>query len=177
MTFHRIHITGASGSGTTTLGKTLGQKLQYPLLDADDYFWLPTTPPFKQKRDRTERLAGILRDSRAQSSCIVSGSIVGWGDEIEHSFDLIIYLWIPPDIRLERLRRREIERHGQIDEEFIAWAARYDTDDLTVRSRILHQNWLAKMQCPVLRIEGDRTVDSRLRGVLDFISSRQGKDT
>ena len=42
---HRIHILGASGSGTTTLGRALAERLQCPHFDADDYFWVPTDPP------------------------------------------------------------------------------------------------------------------------------------
>jgi len=36
----RIHILGASGSGTTTLGRALAERLQCPHFDTDDYFWL-----------------------------------------------------------------------------------------------------------------------------------------
>ena len=39
----RIHILGASGSGTTTLGRALAERLQCRHFDTDDYFWLPTT--------------------------------------------------------------------------------------------------------------------------------------
>ncbi|MBB6697108.1 hypothetical protein [Clostridium algidicarnis] len=41
-----IHILGAAGSGTSTLGKKLKNKLNYIHLDVDDYFWFPTNPPF-----------------------------------------------------------------------------------------------------------------------------------
>jgi adenylate kinase family enzyme len=172
MSIHRIHITGASGSGTTTLGKALAEKLHYRLLDADDYFWLPTKPPFTQKRDKAERLALFFQDYNAQPSCIVSGSIVSWSDTLDETFDLIIFLLLPANIRMERLRHREIERHGKIDEEFIAWAARYDDGDMSVRSRLVHEAWLKKMRCPTLRLEGDLTVDARVSQTLDFMSTR-----
>jgi adenylate kinase family enzyme len=42
----RIHILGASGSGTTTLGAALADRLGHPHVDADSLFWLPTDPPF-----------------------------------------------------------------------------------------------------------------------------------
>jgi hypothetical protein len=42
---HRIHILGAAGSGTPTLGRTLAERLQYPHFDTDAYFWVPTDPP------------------------------------------------------------------------------------------------------------------------------------
>jgi adenylate kinase family enzyme len=35
----RVHIFGASGSGTTTLGRTLAERLGVRFFDGDDYFW------------------------------------------------------------------------------------------------------------------------------------------
>jgi adenylate kinase family enzyme len=166
VTIQRLHITGPSGSGTTTLGRALAQKLCWPVLDADDYYWLPTVPPFQQKRDRDERLSRLLRDFHAHPSGIVSGSIVGWGGAIEQSFDLVIYLWLPAEVRLARLRQREMERYGSVDPEFIAWAALYDDGDMTVRSRARHEAWLTKMRCPLLRLEADLTVEERVNQVL-----------
>ena len=61
----RIHVTGASGSGTTTLGAALAARLHCPHFDADDYFWLPTDPPYEQKRDPALRNASLIRDLSA----------------------------------------------------------------------------------------------------------------
>ena len=36
----KIHIFGASGSGTTTLAKALCDEICWTHLDTDDYFWL-----------------------------------------------------------------------------------------------------------------------------------------
>ena len=62
----RIHILGASGSGTTTLGRALAERLQGPHFDTDDYFWLPTDPPYTQRRERTERQRLLMDDLTAQ---------------------------------------------------------------------------------------------------------------
>jgi adenylate kinase family enzyme len=50
-----IHILGASGSGTTTLGKAICERYGYTHLDTDDFFWLPTDPKFTMKREPSER--------------------------------------------------------------------------------------------------------------------------
>jgi adenylate kinase family enzyme len=42
----RVHIVGASGSGTTTLGKALAARAGCAHLDTDEFFWMPTEPPF-----------------------------------------------------------------------------------------------------------------------------------
>lgn len=45
-----IHIYGASGSGTSTLGRKISEELGYKFMDTDDYFWLPTNPKYITKR-------------------------------------------------------------------------------------------------------------------------------
>ena len=57
MTPVRIHLTGASGSGTTTLGAALAQRLACAHHDTDSFFWLPTDPPFLDARPVAARLA------------------------------------------------------------------------------------------------------------------------
>ena len=104
---HRIHILGASGSGTTTLGRALAARLQCPHFDTDDYFWLPTDPPYTQRRERTERAQLLMDDVTAHDSWVVSGSLCGWGDVAIPLFELVVFLSIPQDIRMARLRQRE----------------------------------------------------------------------
>ncbi len=53
----RIHVTGASGAGVTTLGRALAQHFAVPHADTDDYFWLPTEPPFTERRPVEDRAA------------------------------------------------------------------------------------------------------------------------
>src|SRR5437660_5698098 len=98
MMIHRIHILGASGSRTTTLGWAFAACLQCPHFDTDDYFWLPTDPPFTHQRERTERQQLLMDDLTAQDAWVVSGSLGGWGDMAIPPFALAVFLTIPHDI-------------------------------------------------------------------------------
>jgi adenylate kinase family enzyme len=51
----RVHILGASGAGTTTLAQALAARLGSPHYDVDDYFWLPSDPPFQHIRVEKRR--------------------------------------------------------------------------------------------------------------------------
>jgi Adenylate kinase and related kinases len=84
----RVLVTGASGSGATTLGRALSVRLSGSFLDADDYYWIPTDPPYEEKRDPAARLQLILVDLRKVSSAVVAGCVRNWGDELEDSFSL-----------------------------------------------------------------------------------------
>ncbi len=166
----RLLITGASGSGTTTLARALTGPLDAIAVDADDHYWVPTDPPYRQKRARDVRLRRILAAVDAAPNAVVSGSIIDWGAEIEDSFDLIVFLYLDAAVRVERLRARETRELGAVDPEFLAWAAAYDEGPSSGRSLAKHTAWLAGRSCAVLRLEGDLSVEERVRRVLDAVS-------
>ena len=86
-----IHIYGASGSGTSTLGRYLAEQFQYAFLDSDDYFWLPTDPKFTTKRPIEQRVPLIRQDiAAAKNGAVLSGSLVGWGDALIPDFTLAV---------------------------------------------------------------------------------------
>jgi len=178
----RVHILGASGSGTSTLGRALAARLGCPHLDVDDYFWLPTDPPFQQVREAQERQALLGADIARHPTCVISGSLCGWGDIFIPLFDLVVFLAIPSEVRLARLRARERRLYGEealapggrmheIHTAFMAWAAGYDDGDLTMRSRRRHEAWLQELPCPVLPLEGVGTVAENLEAVVRMLVS------
>ena len=73
-----IHMTGASGSGTTSLGRALAEAMDVLHLDADDFFWLRTEPPYATPRNRDERIDLLLKSARPELSWILSGSALTW---------------------------------------------------------------------------------------------------
>ncbi|MHB8509516.1 MAG: P-loop NTPase family protein [Candidatus Dormibacteria bacterium] len=158
--------TGASGSGTTTLGRSLAQKLGTPHLDGDDFYWLPSDVPFTAKRDPADRLRLLEAAMKAQAGAVVSGSVMGWGTAIEDAFDLIVFLVVPTELRTARLIARESALYGCADAAFIEWAASYEGIPTEGRSRSRHEAWLLERKCPILRIEGDTTNEIRVSRVL-----------
>lgn len=145
----RILITGAAGSGTSTLARVLGAAVSGRVFEADDYFWLPSSPPFTTKRDPQDRLSSLLHDLDRMHTAVIAGSIVDWGVELEDSLSIIVFLTVPTAIRVERLRRREELLFGHANPEFLEWAAQYDNGRLPGRSRLKHERWLASRSAPI----------------------------
>ncbi len=168
----KIHIFGASGSGTTTLGKALHQKTGYRHLDADNYYWEKTDPPFQIKIPLAKRNQLITNHFLAQANCIISGSMVSWGTAWASAFNLYVFLYLPPAIRMQRLRDREIERYGDSlksnekirmeSKAFLDWASQYDDGTFQGRSLAIHLDWIKVLDGKVLKIEGDTTVEERV---------------
>ena len=165
----RVHITGASGCGVTTLGHALADAAALPHHDSDDYYWQPTTPPYRDKRTADDRLRLMREMFLDRPAWVLTGSLDGWGDPIIPFFDLAVFLRTDQDVRLQRLRAREIRRYGaeaicpggshhDVAEEFIEWASHYDDGTREGRSLKRHEAWLATLPCPILRLDGARPV-------------------
>lgn len=113
-----------------------------------------------------------MEDLTAHDSWVVSGSLCGWGDVAIPLFELVVFLWLPTDMRIERLCQREIERYGERimpggemyeqSQEFLEWAASYDDGGLDMRSRRLHEQWLGTLPCPIVCIEGEYAIEEQL---------------
>ncbi|MEO7520970.1 MAG: AAA family ATPase [Gemmatimonas sp.] len=169
----RVHILGPSGSGTTTLAREVARIRGVPSFDTDDFYWLPSDPPFQAKRTIPERLC-LLRDALENAPAwTLSGSLAGWGDPLVPLFDLVVFLELDPDIRMERLRRREVERYGparigpggdleQGHAAFMEWAARYEHGGLEMRSRRTHDEWLGRLPtaCRLIRLDSSLPVQA-----------------
>ncbi len=171
-----IHIFGASGSGTSTLGRALAEKTGFRFMDTDDYYWLPAEPMYTLKRPIPERLALMVRDLDECSDAVLSGSLAGWGDPLIPRFTLTVRLNTPTPVRMERLRRREYARYGdrvlpggdlyEQSQAFLAWAAQYDDGLPPLRSRALHDLWQQKLSCPRLTLDGTLPLDELAEAVL-----------
>jgi adenylate kinase family enzyme len=165
----RIHVFGASGSGTTTLGRALAERYGLAHIDTDTFYWLPTDPPFTTPGPLADRLPLLLAAlDAATDGWVLSGSLIRWGDPVIPRFDFAVFLALTAELRLARLRERErlrygsaIDPSGKLHEShvaFMAWAAAYDTGGMEIRSRKAHDNWIAKLPCPVLTLESSAPV-------------------
>jgi adenylate kinase family enzyme len=176
----RFHVIGGSGSGTTTVGRALAERLDAVHVDADDALWEPSVPPYRAMRPRDVR-ANLLAEACAGPAWVLSGSTVGWGDCVAPRTDLVVWLRLPPEIRLARLVARERVRFGDAigpggsQEEtfraFYEWAARYDAGDERVRSVRQHERWLERHRLPFVQLDATRGVADLVEDVLRQVTS------
>ncbi len=174
----RVHVMGASGSGTTTLARALASHWSVPHADADDYSWVPTEPPYGRKRPEGERVALMHEVFAPREAWVLSGSMVGWGEAVVDLREAIVFLTLGPEERIRRLEEREVRRRAgpQFDaeawEELLGWARGYDDPAFARRSRAGHERWLAERDQPVLRLDGARSPQELLDAALDWDPGR-----
>ena len=154
-----MHVLGASGSGTTTLARALADHWAVPHADADDYFWVPSDPPYVDRRPVAHRITLMHALFVPREAWVLSGSMLGWGDEVVARCDAVVFLTLDPDVRMARLAAREESRRAgrSFDEAawqvFMDWARGYDDPAFEGRSRVAHEEWLSTLHCPVLRLD------------------------
>lgn len=175
-----IHIYGASGSGTSTLGRYISEQLGYTFMDTDDYFWLPTNPKYTQKREIPERLRMMKEDILNSDKVVISGSLVDWGDELIPYFTLAVRIVTDKDIRIRRIREREKKHFGSRIEvggdmyqdhvEFIEYASAYDTGGINMRSKAKHDQWQKLLKCKQIVVNGEADLKYNLEHVKNALS-------
>lgn len=172
----KIHVFGAAGSGVTSLGRYLAHQLNVPYFDSDDYYWEKSEPPFTVRRNPDER---DQRLGEALAGCqhwILGGSVISWGEAWLSAFDLAVFVWTPPEVRLARLQQREYDRYGDViftdsvrrqqHQEFLQWASTYDDNTARGRTLAAHQAWMQKLHCPLIIIADTASVAERVDLVL-----------
>ena len=168
----KIHILGASGSGTTTLGAELSKVLHIKQFDSDDFFWEKTYPPFTKQTEIISRIDNLKKALSEHNSWILTGSIMDWGNCLIQEFDYVVFIYIKNEIRMNRLLEREKSRYGSrindgndmyiVHREFMDWANSYDSAGFEIRSLVSHTEWLKKINCQIIKIEDALTLEEEV---------------
>jgi len=166
-----IIIFGASGAGSTSLGKEIARRLDYHHLDIDDYLWRwDTEIPLTVTCSREERAQRLMNDIKKHPDFVISGTIFTDRDLFEPFLDFAVFISTPPNICAKRVHAREHARwgarvlpggdmykttrfHGDFND-YVANAQTYETADASKFGRYLHEQWIADLPCPVLRVDG-----------------------
>ena len=172
----RLLITGASGTGTTALGRAHASRWSVSRADVDDYFWVPTSPPYAKKRPVDERLSLMSALFLPRDSWVLSGSLMESGDPLIERFSAVVFLTLESWIRMDRLKERETARYGSAVNEaaqrgFFDWARGYDDASSRVVARPGRERWLALLPCPVLRLDSAEPVPRLLDAVTGWLNS------
>ena len=112
---------------------------------------------------------------------------VGWGDSIIPLLDLVVFISVPTEVRLQRLRDREARhfgadavapggwRHAET-EAFLEWASHYDDGSREGRNLARHQAWLTLLHCRTLHLDGTRPIHALVNDVLAVNKTAAEKD-
>jgi len=176
----RILIIGASGSGTTTLGKRLSIELGISFIDLDEIFWFDSEIPFTKFRN-TEELQSLINSKiYSKNEWIISGDPSLWNVDIENKINFVIFLKTFTAVRISRLEKRFNDNYGiesRVSDnlifenhiEFIDWTKQYDIGGITGRTREKQESWISKLKCKVYETNSDKRLDFLVEEVLTVV--------
>jgi adenylate kinase family enzyme len=182
-THHGILVLGAAGSGTTSIAKRLSNLLNLKHIETDDLLWSADgAEKYSSRRNYLDLRKLVESTILSSPRWVISGSLCGWGDEIIHRLDCVIFLDVPVNVRLERIKHREnqVVPMGNLNEHenedrfnnFYQRASLYDSDSKGLRTRVLHEEWLAGVNCNIIRLSGTTSVEEAVSMIMTQIDKR-----
>lgn len=150
-----------------------------PHFDSDDYFHYPTDPPFQKQRSPEERARLLSADLKPHSSWVLSGGVGTWHPPVNFDPTLVIFLYLPPDVRLKRLKERENSLYGsrilaggdmeEIHREFMEWTAGYDESSAEGTNTLkAHEAYVSSVPS-LLRLVSPLSISENLRLALEVL--------
>jgi len=187
-----IIIFGASGAGSTTLGKGVATRLEFQYLDIDDYLWCwKTKIPYTIVRSREERTADLMCAIQKHPKFVIAGTIFSDKELFEQFFHLAIFISTPAEVCAERVYARELSRWGERVKpggdmykatrfhgdfaDYVANAQKYETVDGSTFGRKLHEQWISELACPVLCLDGMKSPYENIDRVVHEYEHMKGK--
>jgi len=157
-TLHGIIVFGLNGSGKTTLGRELARVLNYKFLDIEAYHFEKSDIPYSMSRSREECVELMLADIEKNLSFVIASCDGNLGDTIPKFYELAVYISVPYDLRMERIKQRSYLQHG---ERVLEGGDMYEQDQeffnfVKERSIAPIEEWAKTLSCPVVNVDGTK---------------------
>ena len=172
-----IIITGSAGSGKTTLGKIVAEKLGFHFVDIDDCIWrFDTEIPYTKMYSKEEKIANLNNAIKDCEFFVMAGSMDSFHEHFDDKFTLSILLNADAKVRVQRANARAIRVFGNRAKEggdyyenhqkFLVDLAGYD---LGYGSTTLqkHTAWLNSLPCKTLFLDGEKPLEENAQLIVN----------
>ena len=173
-----ILICGLNGTGKSTVGRTLADRMGYEFIDNEDLFFPKTDPSylFSSPRSEEEVIRLLEEKINANNRFILAAVRGNYGDRLIASLDHIVLIEVPKQIRSRRVRDRSYQKFG---DRILPGGELYDQESkwfsLTEsRPETYVTDWLETVDCPVIRIDGTLPVEKNLDYLVSLLSEEIG---
>ena len=168
-----ILICGLNGTGKSTLGRMLADRMGYEFIDNEDLFFPKADPLYMFSNPRSEEEAvRLLEEKISKNDRFIFAAVRGnYGDKLIAALDRIILIEVPKQIRSRRVRDRSYQKFG---DRILPGGDLYDRESkwfsLTdSRPETYVTEWLETLDCPVIRIDGTRPVEENVNDLLSVL--------
>jgi shikimate kinase len=155
-----IIVFGANGSGKSTIGRELARVLNYKYMDHENYAFAKSDIPYTVERSREECFRLMLADINEYGSFVLCAVTGDFCEQISSMYRFAVYLSAPHEIRVERIKRRAVERYG---DRVLEGGDMYERqmaflDFASKRPLTRIEQWAKTLICPVMQVDSTRPV-------------------
>jgi dephospho-CoA kinase len=169
-----ILICGLNGTGKSTLGRILADRMGYEFIDNEDLFFPKTDPSYTFSSPRSEEeVIRLLEDKISGNNRFIFAAVKGnYGDRLIALLDYIVLIEVPKQIRSNRVRDRSYQKFGDrilpggdLYEKENKWFSLTDN-----RPDTYVTDWLETLDRPVIRIDGTLPVEKNVNYLVSVLS-------
>ena len=170
-----IIVCGLNGTGKSTLGKALAEKLHFYFIDNEDLYFPKIDPAYIYASPRTrEEVEKLLLNEIEKHENFVFASVKGdYGETIYPFFQYAVLIDVPKDIRMKRVKNRSFQKFGN---RMLSGGDLYEQEERffdLVKSRAENtvEKWIQSLNCPIIRIDGTKPIEENINLVIKQIQS------
>ena len=169
-----ILICGLNGTGKSTLGRLLADRMEYEFIDNEDLFFPKADPSYTFSNPRSkEEVIRLLEDKISGNNRFIFAAVKGnYGDRLIALLDYIVLIEVPKQIRSKRVRDRSYQKFGDrilpggdLYEKENKWFSLTDN-----RPDTYVTDWLETLDRPVIRIDGTLPVEKNVNYLVSVLS-------
>ena len=169
-----ILICGLNGTGKSTLGRLLADRIGYEFIDNEDLFFPKADPSYTFSGPRgEEEVIRLLEERISANNRFIFAAVRGnYGDKLISLLEHIVLIEVPKQVRSRRVRDRSYQKFGDrilpggdLYDKESKWFSLTDSrpdDYVTV--------WLETVDCPVIRIDGTLPVKDNVDYLVSVFS-------
>lgn len=170
-----IIVCGLNGTGKSTLGKALAEKLHFYFIDNEDLYFPKMDPAYVYAAPRTrgevEKL--LLREIETHENFVFSSVKGDYGETLYSFFQYAVLINVPKDIRIERVKKRSFQKFGN---RMLFGGDLYEQEErffdlVKSRAEDTVEKWIQSLKCPIIRIDGTKPIEENINLVIEQIQS------
>lgn len=163
-------ICGLNGTGKSTLGKALAERLDYYFIDNEDLYFPKTDPAYIYANPRTHEEVGrlLLNEIKVHENFIFASVKGDYGEAVYPFFQYAVLIDVPRDIRIKRVKNRSFQKFGN---RMLPGGDLYEQEERfldLVKSRAENtvEKWVQSLYCPIIRIDGTKPIEENINFII-----------
>ncbi len=170
-----ILICGLNGTGKSTLGKALAEKLHFYFIDNEDLYFPKTDPDYIYASPRTwQEVEKLLFHEVKTHENFVFASVKGdYGEAFYPFLQYAIWMDVPKTIRIQRVRNRSFQKFGN---RMLSGGDLHDREEqffdfVKARAENTVEEWISSLTCPVIPVDGTRPIEENVTLIINQIQN------